>query len=636
LRDIQEILKKYWGYDNFRPLQADIIQSVLTGQDTLALLPTGGGKSICFQVPALAKDGLCLVISPLVALMKDQVAQLQQRHLAAIAIHAGLHKREIDIALDNCVFGQVKFLYLSPERLQTDLFRERVARMNVNLIAVDEAHCISQWGYEFRPPYLQIAALREMIPEVPVMALTATATPEVQTDIQEKLLFRKENIFQKSFARPTLSYSCLETENKPGRLLTILQGVKGTVIVYAGSRRLTEETARFLQRNQIAAAAYHAGLSHAERHQVQTNWIENKTRVIVATNAFGMGIDKPDVRVVVHLDMPETLEAYYQEAGRAGRDEKYAYATLLYGPNDAANLRAKVTEAHPPVEMLRKVYQGLANYYQIAVGSGAFQTFAFNLDDFTRTYKLKALETHYALQKLQTEGFLQFNEAYFSPSKILITTQHEELYKFQVANPELDPLLKMILRLYGGNVYTNFTKISEKALAEKLGTPAKTVKKSLAYLQQRNILIYEPQHEVPQVVFTTERYDAAELPINTKRYNTLRKNAQLKMEAVCRYVKTTNRCRTQLLLEYFGEITDVPCRICDYCLEQKKAKRALALTEQLRSQIKQFLQQTHLHPQELAQQLAIKDANIVSEVISQMLAVGQLKYEPDGRLKWVN
>ena len=636
MSEIKQILKSYWGYEAFRPLQEEIVQSVLDGHDTLALLPTGGGKSVCFQVPALAKEGLCLVISPLVALMKDQVAQLQQRQIPAVAVHAGLHKREIDIALDNCVYGNIKFLYLSPERLLTDIFRERVTRMNVNLIAVDEAHCISQWGYDFRPPYLQIAELRELLPAVPIIALTATATAEVKADIQEKLQFRHGRVFQKSFARANLSYSCLETEDKPGRLCAILQGVPGSAIVYVGTRRLAEETARHLRHYRIPAAAYHAGLTHAERHRVQTEWLQNKTPVMVATNAFGMGIDKPDVRLVVHLDMPETLEAYYQEAGRAGRDEKYAYATLLVGPNDAAVLRTKVTEAHPPVETLRKVYQCLANFYRLAVGSGAFQSFDFNLDDFTRTYKLKALETHYALQKLQSEGFIQLNEAFFSPSKILITTQHEELYKFQVANPEHDPLLKMLLRIYGGNVYTSFVKISEKALAEKLRTPVNAVKKSLAYLHQLGLLIYEPQHDLPQVIFTTQRYDAGDMPINTKRYNTLRNNAQQKMEAVLQYAINVNKCRTQLLLEYFGEISDQACRICDYCLKQRKAKRAQAIREQLSQQIQAFLRETNLHPKDLAHKLDTKDADYVSEVISQLLEIVQVKYETDGKLKWVN
>jgi ATP-dependent DNA helicase RecQ len=632
---IQQILQQYWGYPAFRPLQEAIIRSVLAGQDTLAILPTGGGKSVCFQVPALAREGLCVVISPLVALMKDQVAQLQQRHIPAVALHAGLHKREIDIALDNCVYGNIKFLYLSPERLLTDIFQARVTRMKVNLIAVDEAHCISQWGYEFRPPYMQLAALRELLPGVPLIALTATATPEVKTDIQEKLQFRQPQVFQKSFARANLSYSCLETEYKPARLLNILQSVTGSAIVYVGSRRLTVEMAKYLRQHRLVAAAYHAGMTHAERSQVQQDWIQNKTRVMVATNAFGMGIDKPDVRLVVHLDLPDTLEAYYQEAGRAGRDEKYAYATLLLSPHDTAALRRRVTEAQPPVETLRRVYQCLANYYQIAVGSGEFQSFDFNLEDFSRNYKLKPLEVHYSLQKLQNEGFLQINDAYFSPSKVLITLEHEELYRFQVANPELDPLLQMLLRLHGGNIYSSFVKISEKVLAEKLKVPPAAIKKSLTYLQQRNILIYDPQHDRPQVVFTTPRHDAPALPINVRRYNSLRANALAKMEEVIRYVTTSGRCRTQLLLAYFGELSDAPCRICDYCLQQKKARREEEALEMLQQQIRDQLARSNQHPKELVALISHPDKEIISGVISQMVDIGQLQYETDGKLKWV-
>lgn len=632
---IHQILQQYWAYPAFRPLQEDIIRSVLAGQDTLAVLPTGGGKSICFQVPALAREGICLVISPLVALMKDQVTQLQQRQIPAIALHAGLHKREIDIALDNCIYGNIKFLYLSPERLQTEIFQERVKRMKVNLIAVDEAHCISQWGYEFRPPYLQLAALRELLPQVPVIALTASATPEVVTDIQEKLQFRQPRVFQKSFARSNLSYSCLETETKAGRLLQVLQSTSGSAIVYVASRRLTGEVAGYLRQHRIGAQAYHAGMSHAERSQVQQDWIQNKTRVMVATNAFGMGIDKPDVRLVVHLDLPETLEAYYQEAGRAGRDEKYAYATLLLAPNDTENLRQKVTQAYPPVETLRRVYQCLANYYQIAVGSGELESFDFNLEDFARTYKLKPLEAHYALQKLQSEGFVQINEAYFLPSRVMVTLQHEDLYRFQVANPALDPLLKMLLRLYGGNLYTGFVKISEKTLGEQLRAPVETIKKSLTYLQQRNILIYDPQHDTPQVVFTTPRHDAPALPLDIRRYNALRANALARMEEVIRYVSTSDRCRTRLLLAYFGEQSDEACRICDYCLQQKKARRQQEMLQKLRRQIRAQLSQASRHPRELATSLAQADQALLSELISQLVDVGQLQYEADGKLRWV-
>ncbi|RDC63777.1 RecQ family ATP-dependent DNA helicase [Adhaeribacter pallidiroseus] len=513
---IHQILQRYWQYPAFRPLQEEIIQSVLAGQDTLALLPTGGGKSICFQVPALVREGVCLVISPLIALMKDQVEQLQKRHIAAVAIHSGLNKHEIDIILDNCVFGKVKFLYLSPERIQTAIFQERVKRMRVALLAIDEAHCISAWGYDFRPAYLQIAALRELLPAVPSIALTATATELVKKDIQEKLLFRKSPVFQQSFARANLSYSCLPTEDKTGRLLGILKNVAGSAIVYVRSRRQTVEIAKWLHARGVAAGIYHAGLSFAERNKAQQSWIENKTRVIVATNAFGMGIDKPDVRLVVHLDLPETLEAYYQEAGRAGRDGRYAYATVLLGPADAADLQSKVAEAHPPVETLKRVYQALANYYQIAVGSGELVSYNFQIEDFTRTYQLKALEVHHAIRKLETEGLLQLNEAYYAPSKVYFAVSHEEIYKFQVAHPEFDPLIKALLRVYGGNLYTGFVKINERQLADYLRTPEAAVRKSLEYLHQRNIIEYEPQREAPQIVFTTARYDATTLPLDQK------------------------------------------------------------------------------------------------------------------------
>lgn len=613
-------------------MQEDIIQSVLAGKDTLALLPTGGGKSICFQVPALAKPGICLVISPLIALMKDQVEQLQKRNIPAVAIHSGLNKHEIDIILDNCVFGQVKFLYLSPERLQTDIFRERVKRMSVTLLAVDEAHCISAWGYDFRPAYLQIASLRELLPAVPLIALTATATEVVKRDIQEKLLFTNGQVFQQSFARANLSYSCLATEDKSGRLLGILQNVPGSAIVYVRSRRQTVETAKWLQARKISAGVYHAGLSFAQRNQAQQQWIENKTRVIIATNAFGMGIDKPDVRLVVHLDLPETLEAYYQEAGRAGRDGRYAYATVLLGPADTADLRTKVTEAHPPVETLKRVYQALANYYQLAVGSGELSAFDFRIDDFTRTYKLKALEVHHAIRKLETEGLLQLNEAFYSPSKAFFAVNHEEMYKFQVAHPEFDALLKTLLRIYGGNLYTSFVKVSERQVAEYLRTTEAAVRKSLEYLHQRSIVEYEPQHEAPQLLFTTPRYDAASLPLDQKKLNHFRKTAIQKAEAVTHYLLTTNQCRTQLLLAYFGEITDENCRVCDYCLARKKAQRKENQEQALQEKLLQYLAQEPLHPKALTAHFEPKFTTELTTLIRELLETGKLKYDTQGKL----
>ncbi|GAB3818924.1 RecQ family ATP-dependent DNA helicase [Pontibacter rugosus] len=570
MQDIHHILKTYWGYTQFRPLQEEIVQSVLTGHDTLALLPTGGGKSICFQVPAMALEGICLVITPLIALMKDQVENLKKRGIAAIAVYSGMSRREIDIALDNCVYGQVKFLYLSPERLLTDLFQERVKRMNVSLLAVDEAHCISQWGYDFRPPYLQLAELRDLLPHTPVIALTATATEQVKLDIQEKLRFPKQNVFQKSFARSNLSYSCLYTEDKTNRLLEILQRMQGQSIVYVRSRRQTVEMAKLLQSRHIAAAAYHAGLKFEQRSAVQALWVEDKVRVIVATNAFGMGIDKPDVRLVVHLDLPESLEAYYQEAGRAGRDEMYAYATLLYGPNDVAELKRKVEEAHPAVEDIRRVYQCLANYFQLAVGSGQFSSFDFDLADFAKQYKLKALGAHHAMKRLESEGLIQLNEGYYMPSRLMLLLENTALYSFQLKNPEHDKLIQLLLRLYGGEAFVNYVKLQERKMAQLLQVTEQELRKKLEYLHRLQVLSYEPQHDSPQLVFTAPREEAGKLSLDTKKLKTLRERALQQATEIGRYVETENRCRTQLLLEYFGEITDKRCRICDYCLSMRK------------------------------------------------------------------
>ncbi|MBC5772846.1 RecQ family ATP-dependent DNA helicase [Pontibacter sp. KCTC 32443] len=631
--DIHHILKTYWGYDQFRPLQEDIVQSVLDGKDTLALLPTGGGKSICFQVPAMAMEGICLVITPLIALMKDQVTQLKKRDIPAVAIYSGMNRREIDIALDNCVYGNIKFLYLSPERLLTEIFLERVKRMKVNLLAVDEAHCISQWGYDFRPPYLQLAQLRELLPKVPVLALTATATEHVRQDIQQKLNFRQQNIFVKSFARANLSYSCLYTEDKVGRLLEILQRMPGQSIVYVRSRKQTVELARFLQSRQISAAAYHAGLKFEERGAAQQAWIDDKVRVMVATNAFGMGIDKPDVRLVVHLDLPESLEAYYQEAGRAGRDEKYSYAVILYGPSDVADLHKKVEEAHPPLELIRRVYQCLANYYQLAVGSGAMSSFDFELADFAKNYKLKPLEVHHAIKRLEGEGYLQLSEGYYTPSRLFIQLNNTALYEFQVMNPEHDALLRLILRMYGGEVFTNFVKISERKIAEYLKKPEQEIRRKLEYLHKLQVIIYEPQHDSPQLVFTKARQDALNLPLNHKKLDELRARALQQVTQMGKYVESNNRCRTQLLLAYFNEITDASCRICDYCLAKRKKQRQEQELKELRAKIIALLQERTYLPKELIQQFAPKDTETIITIIRELVDVGQLSYTEAGKLE---
>ncbi|PTX18499.1 ATP-dependent DNA helicase RecQ [Pontibacter mucosus] len=633
MHNIHHILKTYWGYDSFRPLQEDIVQSVLAGQDTLALLPTGGGKSICFQVPAMALEGICLVITPLIALMKDQVENLKKRGIPAVAVYSGMSRREIDIALDNCVYGEVKFLYLSPERLLTELFQERVKRMKVGLLAVDEAHCISQWGYDFRPPYLQLAELREALPQVPVIALTATATEQVKQDIQEKLNFPKPNVFQKSFARANLSYSCLPTEDKANRLLEILQRMPGQSIVYMRSRRQTVEMAKFLQSRRISAAAYHAGLKFEERSAVQQRWVEDKVRVIVATNAFGMGIDKPDVRLVVHLDLPESLEAYYQEAGRAGRDELYAYATILLGPNDVNELLKKVEESHPPVEFIRRVYQCLANYYQLAVGSGQLSSFDFDVADFAKQYKLNPLETHHAIKRLEQEGYVQLNESYYMPSRLMLALENTELYNFQLKNPEHDKLIQLILRMYGGEAFVNYVKVRERKMAELLKMPEPELRRKLEYLHKLQVIHYEPQHDAPQLVFTSPREEASRVILNTKKLITLRERALHQAKEMSRYVQTENRCRTQLLLEYFGEISDKSCRICDYCLAERKKQRQQGELSSLRSKVLELLQVKPYLPKELVQQFEPKHAETVTELVRELLDVGKLRYQESGKLE---
>ncbi|RNI28142.1 RecQ family ATP-dependent DNA helicase [Rufibacter immobilis] len=633
MADIQAILKQYWGHEAFRPGQEDIINSVLAGNDTLAILPTGGGKSVCFQVPAMAMEGVCLVVSPLIALMKDQVENLKKRGISAAALHAGQPERERDLILDNCVFGVTKFLYLSPERLQTELFLARVKRMNVNLIAVDEAHCISQWGYDFRPPYLEIAKLREVLPAIPVLALTASATEAVKTDIQEKLQFRKQQVFQQSFARKNLSYSVLPTEDKEGRLREILQKMPGTAIVYVRNRRRTLELAQWLQKQGVKAAAYHAGLPHQTRATAQTDWIQDRVRVIVATNAFGMGIDKPDVRLVVHLDLPDSLEAYYQEVGRAGRDGKYSYATVLLGPEDAPLLLKKTEEAYPPVETVKRVYQALANFYQLATGSGAFQSFDFDLAHFCRTYQLSPVEAHYSLKQLESEGLLQLNEGFYSPSKVSFLLSNTQLYEFQILNETLEPIIKGLLRLYGGEMFRDFVKISEAGLAKHLALPEASIRQQLQHLHQRKVLVYEPQHDGPQVQFTAPRFSADALPIDHKRLQLFRERAVGKAQAVVAFMQNRKQCRTLQILAYFGEQSTEPCRICDYCLAQKKKKKLAENKLHMEARVLSHLKETPLHPKSIAMHFSSSEQELLGDLLQEMLESGLVQYAANGNLE---
>jgi len=636
MNDIHTVLKKYWGYDQFRPLQEDIIRSILAGCDTLALMPTGGGKSICFQVPAMAKEGICIVVSPLIALMKDQVEQLKKRRINAVALYSGMSYREIDITLDNCVYGSVRFLYVSPERLQTEILQERAKKMNVNLLAIDEAHCISQWGYDFRPPYLQINEFRKLLGNVPCIALTATATEIVRADIQNKLEFQNPSVFQKSFARSNLSYSAFEVSDKERKMTDILQKVQGTGIVYVNSRRKTKEIADYLQKQRISADFYHAGLTNEQRSRKQNDWITNKIRVIVATNAFGMGIDKPDVRVVIHLDLPPTLEAYYQEAGRAGRDEKKAYAVALFYRKNLDELKKRTEESYPDLQIVRNVYQRLANYFRLAVGSHTMESFDFELREFCKTYKLDYISTFYALKLLEKQGFIQFSESFFNPSKLQIRVNKSELYTFQIENAKLDPFIKLLLRNYGGMIFTNFVQISELQLARQFKTQVQNIKKILNYLSQNQIINYSPQKDIPQITFTSERVNAENLLLNLEEIEQAKKRDFEKTKAVVQYVSDVQVCRTKLLLRYFGETNYETCGVCDNCLKNKR-KQNQKPSQNYEDKVLIVLKYTALGIDELLETLSpthfTKEDYL--DAIRSLLEIGQIRYNNDGDLEIV-
>ncbi|GGG86305.1 ATP-dependent DNA helicase RecQ [Parapedobacter pyrenivorans] len=563
-----EILRKYWKHESFRPLQEDIIRSVLSGRDTLALMPTGGGKSICFQVPAMAKEGICIVVTPLIALMKDQVENLRARGIEAISIFSGMTKREIDIALDNCIYGQIKFLYLSPERLASDLVQERIRYMKVNLFAVDEAHCISQWGYDFRPSYLHVVVLRSLHPGIPFLALTATATAKVVDDIQTQLTFSNGHVLRKSFFRENLAYMAFEEEDKMGRMLRVIRKLGGSGIVYVRNRRETQEVARTLLNVGISADFYHAGLETPERARRQEAWMKNDTRIIVATNAFGMGIDKPDVRCVIHLDIPDSLEAYYQEAGRAGRDGKKAYAVLLYHQSDRDQLVKSHALSFPSINYIKQVYQQLANYYQLAYGAGEGLTLDFDVADFCGRYKLDVMATLSALKFLERDGWISVSETVYLPSRVKFEAGQTDLYKFQVENAIYDAIIKTILRSYGG-AFDDFVPIREYELAKRLGKTRSTVIEMLEYLQKAEILTYLPQTDSPQLQFLRPRMDGKHLHIDSQYIHERKTTKQNQLHAVFAYLDGP-ACRSTQLLTYFDEDKSKPCGICDRCLVAHK------------------------------------------------------------------
>ena len=600
---IKDILKQYWGYDSFRPLQEDIIHSIIEGKDTLALLPTGGGKSICFQVPALAKDGICLVVSPLIALMKDQVENLKKKDIPALAIYSGMSFLEIKKTLQNVSYGNYKFLYVSPERLETNLFLEYLPAMNINLIAVDEAHCVSQWGYDFRPPYLRIANLREHLPEVPILALTASATKEVQDDICEKLLFKKDHQrFQKSFERANLSYSVFNVSSKENKLVEILTNVKGSAIVYCKSRKHTKEVADLLLMHKINASFYHAGLSSAERNKKQESWINNETRVMACTNAFGMGIDKPDVSAVVHYDVPDCLENYYQEAGRAGRDEKRAYAVLLYSNKETDDLLSQSTIRFPKEEEIKKVYTALMNQLQVASGGGEGISFDFDLAAFANNFKINILTATYAIKTLEQESILSFNEVFFKPSTIVFTIERNQLVEFEKDYPELDEIIKGLLRSYEG-IFDFPATIYETQLAKFLKKNIDTIKQELLQLNQHGIIDYSPQKDKPQVTLLQNRMYADSFQINLANYLKRKQNFEVRIASMINYAKDAVSCRSQIIAKYFNSPTVNSCGICDNCINQKPIEVSKEEFEQLTIFIFQQINKIPIAANELLKQL---------------------------------
>ncbi len=575
------------------------------------------------------------MISPLIALMKDQVDQLRKKHINAYAIYTGLTHREIDIILDNCIYGDVKLLYVSPERLQTELFLERVRKMKVNLLAVDEAHCISQWGYDFRPAYLLISAFRaSVLPDVPVIALTATATEKVVVDIADNLQLTNPKVFRASFARNNIALAVRQTEDKDKKLVEILSKVEGAACVYVRKRGTTRDLTNILQQNQISADYYHAGLSHDQRMSKQELWIKGRTRVIVATNAFGMGIDKSNVRIVVHYDMPDSLEAYYQEAGRAGRDGKRAYAVILYHRGDKSTMLNLFENAHPSTDFIRRIYQALANYYKIAVGSNMLSFFDFDITEFSKNFNLHSSEVYYAIQKLAEEGFVDLNESFYHPSKVSINLDRQELYKFQIANAGFDPLIKTLLRLYGGELFINFVRISENQIARLLNTSVLKVKNYLRHLNDLKVITYDRMRDKPQIAFITPRYDAAKLPIDTHRINARKQIKKEKLEAIINYVENDHLCRMAMILEYFGELIIESCGQCDHCLERKKVL-AKSDKERIEEIVIYELKKGAKLPEDLVRHFDDQEALLVEETIRDMCDRGILNYDFTGRLQMV-